>query len=105
MSHPWCFSIAAAPSTRGDQPAANSSASTMSIAARRTGCDTAPAYGRVGRARQGAPALGRALSVRRCSFLGVRPLLFVLGSEQAAAPPPAQVSLHAWAFEEVGVHR
>jgi hypothetical protein len=37
-----------------------------------------------------------------CSFLGVRFLVFVFGGERAAAPPPAPIWLHAWAFEEGG---
>lgn len=40
--------------------------------------------------------------VSGCSFLGVRPLLFGLGDEQPAAPPPARTPHQAWAFEEGG---
>lgn len=43
-----------------------------------------------------------ALFVCGCSPLGVRLLLFVLGDEQAAAPPPAEEPHQAWAFEEGG---
>src|SRR5207248_3269779 len=46
--------------------------------------------------------LARGVFVSCCSLLGVRLLLFVLGDEQAAAPPPAEIPLHAWAFEEGG---
>src|SRR4051812_14493215 len=43
-----------------------------------------------------------ALFVCGCSPLGVRLLLFVLGDEQAAAPPPAEEPHQAWVFEEGG---
>src|SRR3954470_19040119 len=38
-----------------------------------------------------------------CSLLDVRLWMFVLRGEHAAAPPPAQIQLHAWACEEGGV--
>ena len=43
-----------------------------------------------------------AVFVSGCSVLAVRLLVFALRDEQVAAPPPAQISLHAWAFEEGG---
>src|SRR4051812_15155270 len=47
-------------------------------------------------------ALGPSLRAQARRSLGVGLEVSVLGDQRAAAPPPAQISLHAWAFEEGG---
>src|SRR4051812_16295500 len=42
------------------------------------------------------------LFVSSYSLLGVRFLLFALGDERTAAPPPSRIWRCAWAFEEGG---